>query len=300
MVKVQSAEELNKKFLRDGMWPTIFCNGCGHGVVLEYTLWALEELGWDMDSVVFASGIGCSSRLPGYIKADGLHTTHGRALAFATGIKAANPDLKVIVFTGDGDCAGIGGNHFIHAARRNIDITVLMLNNFIYGMTGGQLAPTAPLGSIATTAPYGNIEPSFDICNLAKALGANYVARWTVSHPYQPIKSVKAALEKKGFSLVEFLSPCPTAYGRRNKLGDIQKLWEWYDNNTILIEDYERIMNYGSEEEKNQIKNMFPIGVFQDIDKPGFFEAYEKLVSRLMEKDGYDVSKVRQKAVVQK
>ena len=276
-----TAEKLNKKFLRDGMWPTIFCNGCGDGVVLEYTLWALEELGWDMDKVVFASGIGCSSRLPGYINADGLHTTHGRALAFATGIKAANPELKVIIFTGDGDCAGIGGNHFIHAARRNIDMTVIMINNFIYGMTGGQLSPTAPLGSIATTAPHGNIEPPFDICNLAKALGANYVARWTVSHPYQPIKSVKAALEKKGFSLIEFLVPCPTAYGRRNKLGDIQKLWEWYDNNTILIEDYERIMNYGTEEEKKQTRNMFPIGVFQDFDKPGFFEEYEKLVNRL-------------------
>lgn len=285
MVEIKTAQELNKKYLRDGMWPTIFCNGCGVGVVLEYTLWALEELGWDMNKVVFVSGIGCSSRLPGYIKADGLHTTHGRALAFATGIKAANPDLKVIIFTGDGDCAGIGGNHFIHAARRNIDISVIMINNFIYGMTGGQLAPTAPLGSIATTAPYGNIEPPFDICNLAKALGANYVARWTVSHPYQPIKSVKAALQKKGFSLVEFLSPCPTAYGRRNKLADIQKLWEWYDNNTILIEDYERIMNYGSEKEKENIKNMFPIGVFQDIEKPGFFEQYEKLVERLIEKD---------------
>jgi 2-oxoglutarate ferredoxin oxidoreductase subunit beta len=300
MTKIKNAQELNKKFLRDGMWPTIFCNGCGHGVVLEYTLWALEELGWDMDKVVFASGIGCSSRLPGYIKADGLHTTHGRALAFATGIKAANPELKVVIFTGDGDCAGIGGNHFIHAARRNIDMTVIMINNFIYGMTGGQLAPTAPLGSIATTAPYGNIEPPFDICNLAKALGANYVARWTVSHPYQPIKSVKAALEKKGFSLVEFLAPCPTAYGRRNKLGDIQKLWEWYDNNTILIEDYERIMNYGTDEEKNQIKHMFPIGVFQDIDKPGFFEEYEKLVTRLMGKNQSPRLQGKQEAVVRK
>ena len=226
MVEVKTAEKLNKKFIREGMWPTIFCNGCGHGVVLEYTFWALEELGWDMDKVIFASGIGCSSRLPGYINADGLHTTHGRAIAFATGIKAANPDLKLIVFTGDGDCSGIGGNHFIHAARRNIDMTVIMINNFIYGMTGGQLAPTAPLGSIATTAPYGNIEPPFDICNLAKALGANYVARWTVTHPYQPIKSLKSALEKKGFSLVEFLAPCPTAFGRRNKLGDIKKHWE--------------------------------------------------------------------------
>jgi len=300
MVEIKTADELNKKYLRDGMWPTIFCNGCGHGVVLEYTLWALEELGWDMDKVVFASGIGCSSRLPGYINADGLHTTHGRAIAFATGIKAANPELNVIIFTGDGDCAGIGGNHFIHAARRNIDMTVIMINNFIYGMTGGQLAPTAPLGSIATTAPYGNIEPPFDICNLAKALGANYVARWNVSHPYQPIKSIKDALQKKGFSLVEFLAPCPTAYGRRNKLGDIKKLWKWYDDNTILIEDYERIMNYGSEKEKEEIKNMFPIGVFQDIDKPGFFEAYKNLVNKVMKKDSKTPMETKPKVVVRK
>ena len=298
MAEVKTADYLNKKFLRDGMWPTIFCNGCGHGVVLEYTLWALEELGWDMDKTVFVSGIGCSSRMPGYINADGLHTTHGRAIAFATGIKAANPDLNVVIFTGDGDCAGIGGNHFIHAARRNMDLTVIMINNFIYGMTGGQLAPTAPLGSIATTAPYGNIEPPFDICNLAKALGANYVARWSVTHPYQPIKSVKDALSKKGFSLVEFLAPCPTAFGRRNKLGDIKKHWEWYDNNTILIEDYERIMNYGSEKEKEEIKNMFPIGVFQDLDNPGFFERYEKLVDRVMGRS--PKTPVEAKAVVKK
>jgi len=298
MAEIKTGDQLNKKYLRDGMWPTIFCNGCGHGVVLEYTLWALEEVGWDMDKTVFVSGIGCSSRMPGYINADGLHTTHGRAIAFATGIKAANPDLNIVIFTGDGDCSGIGGNHLIHAARRNMDLTVIMINNFIYGMTGGQLAPTAPLGSIATTAPYGNIEPPFDICNLVKALGANYVARWSVTHPYQPIKSVKDALNKKGFSLVEFLAPCPTAFGRRNKLGDIKKLWEWYDNNTILIEDYERIINYGSEKEKEKIKNMFPIGVFQDLNNPGFFEQYERLVDRVM---GREPKKpVKAKAVVQK
>lgn len=285
MVEVKTAEELNKKYLREGMWPTIFCNGCGIGNVLEYTLWAIEELGLDMDKVVFASGIGCSSRLPGYINADGLHTTHGRAIAFATGIKAANPDLNIIVFTGDGDCTGIGGNHFIHAARRNIDMTVILVNNFIYGMTGGQLSPTAPLGSIATTAPYGNIEHPFDICELSKALGAAYVARWPVSHPYQPIKSVKAGIQKKGFSLIEFLAPCPVAYGRRNKLGDIKKLWEWYDNNTILIEDYEKIMNYGNEEEKARAKKMMQIGVFQDIEKSEFFDEYRKLVMRLKEKE---------------
>lgn len=285
MKQITTADELNKKYLRDGMWPTIFCNGCGHGVVLEYTLWALEELGWDMNKTVFASGIGCSSRLPGYINADGLHTTHGRAIAFATGIKAADPDLNIIIFTGDGDCAGIGGNHFIHAARRNIDMTVIMINNFIYGMTGGQLAPTAPLESFATTAPYGNIENPFDICSLACALGANYVARWCVTHPYQPIKSIKEGLQKKGFTLLEFLAPCPTAYGRRNKLGDIKKHWKWYDNNTILIEDYKKIMQYGTEEEKKKVKHKFQIGVFQDLQKPGFFELYGNLVNRLQIKE---------------
>ena len=291
MVIVKTAEELNKKYLRDGMWPTIFCNGCGIGVVLEYTLWAIEELGLDMDQVVFASGIGCSSRLPGYINADGLHTTHGRAIAFATGVKAANPDLHVIVFTGDGDCTGIGGNHFIHAARRNIDITVILINNFIYGMTGGQLAPTAPVGSIATTAPYGNIEHPFDICALAKALGASYVARWPVFHPYQPIKSVKEGIQKKGFSLLEFLAPCPTEYGRYNKLSDIKKQWEWYETNTILIEEYEKIMMYGTEEEKNQVKQMIQVGVFQNIEKPEFLTEYHKLLERIADKGGKPVKK---------
>ena len=151
-------------------------------------------------------------------------------------------------------------------------------------MTGGQLAPTAPLGSIATTAPYGNIEHPFDICELAKALGANYVARWSVTHPYQPIKSIKEGIQKKGFSIIEFLSPCPTAYGRRNKLGDIKKHWKWYDDNVILIEDYNKIMTYGPDEEKEKIKNKIQCGVFQDIEKPGFFEQYKKLVERLQEK----------------
>ena len=279
----QSAELIRKKYLRDEMWPSIFCNGCGIGNVLDYTLRAIEELNLDLDEVVFLSGIGCSSRLPGYINADGLHTTHGRAIAFATGVKAVNPDLKVIVFTGDGDCAAIGGNHFIHAIRRNVDITVIMVNNFIYGMTGGQLAPTTPIGSRSTTSPYGNIEPPFDLCELAKVIGAPYVARWTVSHPYRPIKSIKRGIEKKGFAYIEMLTPCPTAYGRRNKLGDIKELWKWYDENTILIDEYERIMKYGSEEEKERASKMIKIGVFQDIEKPEYFEEYYKLIDRLKE-----------------
>lgn len=279
------ANQLRKKYLRDGMLPTIFCNGCGHGNSIDYTLWAIEELGISMDDVALASGIGCSSRIPGYVNADGLHTTHGRAIAFATGIKAANPDLHVIVFTGDGDGTGIGGNHFIHAARRNIDITVILLNNFTYGMTGGQLAPTAPKGSIATTAPYGNIEGAFNICELAQALGAAYVARWPVFYPYQPIKSIKEGLTTEGFSLIELMSPCPTAYGRRNKLGKIDALWSWYENNTMLIEDFDRIMDHGTDEEKAKARDMFKIGVFQKLEKPGFFSEYKKLVARITEKD---------------
>ena len=276
---------LREKYLRKGMLPTIFCNGCGHGSSLDYTFRAIEELELDMDKVVFASGIGCSSRIPGYINADGLHTTHGRSLAFATGVKAANPELDVIVFTGDGDATGIGGNHFIHAARRNIDITVILLNNFIYGMTGGQVAPTSPKGTIATTSPHGNLEGAFDISNLAQALGAAYVARWPVSYPYQPIKSIKEGIETKGFSLIELMSPCPTAYGRRNKLGNIQKLWEWYDDHTMLAEEYDKINDYGTEAEKAALEDKIKIGVFQHIKKVGFFEAYEEQVKNLMAND---------------
>jgi 2-oxoglutarate ferredoxin oxidoreductase subunit beta len=285
MAEMIDANELRKKYLRDGMLPTIFCNGCGHGNALDYTFWAIEELGLDMDKVTLASGIGCSSRIPGYVNADGLHTTHGRALSFATGIKAALPENHVIVFTGDGDGTGIGGNHFIHAARRNIDMTVILLNNFIYGMTGGQLAPTAPIGSIATTAPYGNIEQAFNISELAVALGSAYVARWPISYPYQPIKSIKEGLETEGFALIELMSPCPTAYGRRNKLGNIEKLWNWYEDITILTEEYDKIMNYGTEEEKEKVRNLFKIGVMASSKKAGFFEEYEKLVGRLMAAD---------------
>ena len=284
-MKEMSGEQIRKKYLRDGMLPTIFCNGCGHGLSIDYVLWAIEELELDIDKVSFASGIGCSSRIPGYMNADGLHTTHGRALAFATGLKAAIPDNDVIVFTGDGDCTGIGGNHFIHAARRNIDMTVILLNNYIYGMTGGPVAPTAPKNSIATTAPYGNIEQAFNISELAVALGAAYVARWPISYPYQPIKSIKEGIQKKGFSLIELMSPCPTAFGRRNKLGNIEKLWDWYDNNSILVEEHDRIMDFGTDEEKAKIAGKYKIGVFQDLDKPGFIAEYGKLVDRVTAAD---------------
>ncbi len=277
-MKMLSGEELKEKYLRKEMFPTVFCDGCGIGNVLNYTIRAIEKLRLDMDKMVFLSGIGCSSRLTGYINADGLHTTHGRALAFATGVKLANPDLKVIVFTGDGDCIGIGGNHFIHAARRNVDMTVIMVNNYNYGMTGGQVAPTTPIGGITTTSPYGNLEQPFDVCELAKTIGAPYVARWAVNQPYRAIRSIEEAIAKKGFSYVEMLSPCPIQWGRRNKIREIKDLWDWYKDTTMLIEDWEMMENYGSEEEKKNLKKKIKIGIFQDIEKPEYTKKWKELI----------------------
>jgi 2-oxoglutarate ferredoxin oxidoreductase subunit beta len=209
------------------MWPSIFCTGCGIGNVLNYALRAIDEIGLDIDRTVFCSGIGCSSRLPGYVEADGLHTTHGRSIAFATGVKLASPELKVIVFTGDGDLIGIGGNHFIHAARRNVDMTVICVNNYNYGMTGGQVSPTTPVEGKTTTTPYGNLEEPFDMCRLAIGAGAPYVARWTVGYPYETIKAIEAAIQSPGFAFVELLIPCPTGYGKENRLRDAAASWDW-------------------------------------------------------------------------
>lgn len=285
---IKDAATLRKKYLRDSMFPTIFCDGCGIGNVLQYTLWALENLQLDMDRTVFVSGIGCSSRLPGYINADGLHTTHGRALAFATGVKVANPDLNVIVFTGDGDCAGIGGNHFIHAIRRNIDLTVVAVNNFTYGMTGGQVAPTTPQGSFTTTTPYGNAETPFDMSDMARVIGAPYVARWPVTYPYQPIKSIEAGIRKNGFAFVEILAPCPTAYGRRNKLRNIEQAWQWYREHVILIDEYERIEKFGTPEEKQSLADKIKVGVFQDMEKPSFTDMLEQQIESLRVKPAHE------------
>ncbi|MFO7991811.1 MAG: thiamine pyrophosphate-dependent enzyme [Thermoplasmata archaeon] len=280
-IDVASGEKIREKYLRKEMMPHIFCDGCGLGNVLDYTLWAIEKEGLDMDNTVFLSGIGCSSRIPGYVKVDALHTTHGRALAFATGVKVTRPDLNVIVFTGDGDCIGIGGNHFIHAVRRNIDITVIAVNNFIYGMTGGQVAPTTPEGDFATTAPYGSIEPPFDMSKMAIAAGASYVARWPVFRPNQPINSIQEGIQNKGFSFIEMLSPCTTAYGRRNKFREIKDLWNFYKENTILKEDYDMIMKYGSEEEKDEIKDKIKIGVLHNERKKSLDERYDELMEAL-------------------
>ncbi|HPX74099.1 MAG: 2-oxoglutarate synthase subunit KorB [Euryarchaeota archaeon ADurb.BinA087] len=232
-------------WLRQDRLPHIFCAGCGNGTVINCTLSAVEQMGWKRQETVFVSGIGCSSRAPGYISTDSLHTTHGRALAFATGIKLANPQLNIVVFTGDGDLAAIGGNHFIHACRRNIDLTVVCLNNMIYGMTGGQGSPTTPMGGLSTTTPYGSGEPAFDLCGLATAAGANYVARWTSYHVRELTRAILTGLENPGFSFVESLVQCPTNYGRRNRFKQVADQIEYFKSHTILVEKAARMREKG-------------------------------------------------------
>ncbi len=206
--------------LRKDRIPHIWCPGCGIGTTVNCFTRALKDSKIDLSKTVVVSGIGCTGRVAGYINLDSFHTTHGRAIPFATGVKLANPKLKVIVYSGDGDLFAIGGNHFMHAARRNMDLTVFCVNNFTYGMTGGQLAPTTPMGATQTTMPFGNFEQSFNLPQMADACGAVYVARWTVFHVKQLARSMAKALNKRGFSFIEMLSPCPTLFTRRNKLGD--------------------------------------------------------------------------------
>jgi 2-oxoglutarate ferredoxin oxidoreductase subunit beta len=202
-----------EKYLRKSALPFIFCPGCGHGTVLNAFLRAVDRLGI-MDTVSLVGGIGCSSWAPVFVNTDVLHMLHGRAIAAATGLKLADPDRHVVVFTGDGDCIGIGGNHFLHGARRNIDLTVIMLDNGIYGMTGGQMAPTTPREARTQTSPYGNPEPPLDVCDVAVSCGATYVARWTSAHPRGLVRAIREGIRHKGFSFIQAVSQCPTQAGR--------------------------------------------------------------------------------------
>ena len=222
------------KYLRTDRLPNIFCAGCGNGIVMNTFFNGMELAEIDFDNLALVSGIGCSSRVPGYIKCDSLHTTHGRPIAFATGLKLANPELDVVVFTGDGDAAAIGGNHLIHGARRNIDLTVICINNSIYGMTGGQISPTSPTGSYGSTAPFGAVEKPFNLSELTKAAGASYVARWTTSHPVQLSNAIKKGLLNKGFSFIEAVSQCPTYFGRKNKMKTPVSMMQWMKDESIL------------------------------------------------------------------
>jgi len=263
-----------EKYLRSDKLPLIWCEGCGNGIILKAMLGAIDRLALDQDRVTMVSGIGCSSRATGYVDFNTLHTTHGRAIAFATGVKMADPDLKVIVVTGDGDATAIGGNHFIHAARRNIDLTVVLFNNWIYGMTGGQVSPTTPHAMRATTAPYGNPEGSFDISNLAIAAGASFVARAAVTNPVMMSRYIEKAIQKKGFALIEAFTPCPTAFGRQNKLGKAVDNMMWIKESTI---DVKRAAKMTPEE----LQGKLITGILADVEKPEYTAMYQQLIERL-------------------
>ena len=207
------------RLLRADALPTPFCPGCGHGILLGAILRAVDQSPWPLERYLFVSGIGCAGWIPSpHIAADTLHVTHGRPIPFATGAKLANPELKVVVVGGDGDLASIGGNHLIHAARRNVELTVICANNETYGMTGGQVTPTTPLGARTATTPQGNPERPFDLARLVVAAGASYVARYSVWHTRLLIRSIRRALAHPGLAFIEVLSPCPTQAGRRNRL----------------------------------------------------------------------------------
>ena len=234
-IKKQDRHPLDD-LLRIDRIPHIWCPGCGIGTAFSSCLIAMRESGIDLEKTVMVSGIGCSGRGAGYVNLDSYHTTHGRAIPFATGMKLANPELNVVVFSGDGDLFAIGGNHFIHAARRNVDLTVVCVNNFTYGMTGGQVAATTPLTAKTTTTPVGNPDTPFNLPLLAYASGATYVARWTILHTRDLTESIEEALLNRGFSFIEVLSPCPVNYGRRNKENGIDSL-KIYQERTIIRND---------------------------------------------------------------
>lgn len=265
-----------KKYIRSRFFPHIWCPGCGHGIVLNGLLRAIDSLGIEQNDLVMASGIGCSSRISGYLDFHTLHTLHGRALAFATGVKLSRPELHVIVPMGDGDSLAIGGNHFIHAARRNINITAIVMNNRIYGMTGGQYSPLSGCGAFATTAPFGNIDQMFDVAKLAEAAGATFVARSTTYHALDLSKVIAKAIMHKGFSVVEVFSQCPTYFGRKNRMGDAAQMMEWFKDHTTPV---------GSQAKKDD-PSLFERGIFVEKELPEYCAQYEKVIETAKSKAG--------------
>jgi 2-oxoglutarate/2-oxoacid ferredoxin oxidoreductase subunit beta len=259
------------KYLRTDRLPNIFCAGCGNGIVMNTFFNAIELAEIDFDNLALVSGIGCSSRVPGYIKCDSLHTTHGRPIAFATGLKLANPELDVVVFTGDGDAAAIGGNHLIHGARRNIDLTVICINNSIYGMTGGQISPTSPTGSYGSTAPFGAIEKPFNLSELTKAAGASYVSRWTTAHPVQLSNAIKKGLLNKGFSFIEVISQCPTYFGRKNRMKTAVSMMQYMKDESILKRKADTLT-------AAELEGKLIVGEFQNQKEDEFTEKICKLL----------------------
>lgn len=263
--------EIISKYLRHNKkFPHIWCPGCGNGTVLGALLRAVERSGWEKDDIVLLSGIGCSSRAPVYVDFNTIHTVHGRALTFATGVKLAKPHLHVIALMGDGDAVGIGGNHFIHACRRNIDLTAVIVNNFTYGMTGGQQSPTSPCGSRATTAPAGVLDQPFDIGRLAAAAGATFVARSTTYHVRQTEDLLARGLAHRGFSVVEVVSACTTCFGRQNRLGDAVDMMRWQKTAALSVDEASGLP-------ADALEGRVVTGVLEEREAPEYTAQYQKI-----------------------
>jgi 2-oxoglutarate ferredoxin oxidoreductase subunit beta len=270
------AEHPMDNFMRMDRMPHIWCPSCGIGVSVNCFAKALEKCKIPLDNMAVVSGIGCSGRVAGYVKVDSFHTTHGRAIPFATGLKLANPKLKVVVFSGDGDIIAIGGNHFINAARRNIDIVVICINNFNYAMTGGQVASTTPEGAILPTSPFGNFETPFNLPFLAESVGAVYVARWTSLHIYNQTQSMVEALNKPGFSFIEIVAPCPTIYERQQRFGDGLDRLRWYCDNSEIRNDAK------TKDVDIRLRNRIIVGKFVDIERPTYIEAMNEHFKKVL------------------
>ena len=268
-------DEMVEKYFRSGALPSTWCPGCGLGPATGAIVRAIHQLGLDVDKVVIATGIGCSGMMYGLLNLDGFHGTHGRAIPAATGIKLANPELTVIVPTGDGDCAAIGGNHFIQAARRNIDLTTVIIANQTYGMTGGQYSPLTPPGSLTTTSPYRHIEPAFDMCNLAIAAGATYVARGTVYHIHQLIDLIAGGIAHRGFSVIEVLAPCPVQFGRRNAMPTPAEMFRRLPKTTVSIRQ--------AQSRPEAVEGRAVRGLLLEIDRPEFTAEYAAIIRRAQE-----------------
>lgn len=265
-------EQLIETYFRPGRLPHIWCPGCSNGIVTGAIVKAIDKVGLSKDETAVVSGIGCSSRASGYLDFNTVHSAHGRALPFATGIKLAKPELNVIVVTGDGDASAIGGNHFIHAARRNINLTVVIFNNSTYGMTGGQYSPLTPTHSKATTAPYGTVDRSFDIAKLAIGAGATFVARATAFHTQMLTDMIEKGIRHKGFSVIEAICSCPISFGRQNKLGDAPAMLKWQRDHATPVTAYEKL-----DAEKKADK--FPIGILFQDEAPEYTEEYAKTIA---------------------
>ncbi|MFQ6060253.1 MAG: thiamine pyrophosphate-dependent enzyme [Thermoplasmata archaeon] len=263
----------NLVIYREDRWPHMFCPGCGIGTVMSCFERAFLNQGLDLDRTAFVSGIGCSSRLAGYVYADSLHTTHGRAIAFATGLKLAKRELEVIVFTGDGDLGAIGGNHFIQACRRNMDLFVICVNNNNYGMTGGQVSSTTWHDFVTSTTPKGNPEYPFDLSRLAAASGANYVARYTAAHPKQLVRVMEEGMKRKGFRFIEAWVACPTYFGRYNKMGSPVEHFRWLKDNSMRIDQLKANGRTAEEEIDLHVAGKITIGVLRDAERMSYLEA---------------------------